>query len=93
MIKITKKKNKAWVTFTYKPTQKVSSVILSGSWNDWAGESMKEKKNGEFYITKVLECGKNYECRYFVNEKEWYNESQLPVVDNPHGSHNSLLAL
>jgi len=93
MLKITTKNSKAWVTFTYQPTEKISSVTLVGSWDDWNDNIMKEKKNGEFYITKVLATNTSYEFRYLVDNKEWVNETNLPTVQNPHGSHNSLLDL
>jgi len=93
MIKKTIKNSKTWVTITYQPERKVDSVTLAGSWNAWAGDKMKEKKNGEFYITKVLPVEHSYEFRYFVDEKEWQNESGLPTILNPHGSENMLLEL
>ncbi len=92
-MKITTKNKKAWVTFTYQPTDKITSVTLSGSWNEWDKDSMKEKKNGDFYITKVLPTQSNYEFKYLVDSKEWINEESLSAVQNPFGTHNTLLEL
>jgi len=47
MIKITKKVNKAWVTFTLA-SDAGSTVSICGEWNDWEKEPMKIKKSGEF---------------------------------------------
>ena len=47
MIKITKKGNKAWVTFTL-PSTEGENVEISGEWNNWENEAMKVKKSGEF---------------------------------------------
>jgi len=87
------KTDKTWVTFTFQPKEVVSTVVVSGSWNDWKGDSMKQKKNGDFYITKVLSNDENYEFRYCVNDTVWENEEGFESVANPHGSHNSLLSL
>ena len=87
------KTKKTWVTFTFQPKELVSTVTLSGSWNDWKGEGMKKKKNGDFYITKILSNDKKYEFRYCVNDIEWENESECEAIENPHGSCNSLLSL
>ena len=92
MIKITKKGNKAWVTFTL-PSTAGESVEISGEWNDWENEPMKVKKSGEFYITKVLKTDANYQFGYRVNGHEWRCDDELGCVASPYDSHNSLLEL
>ena len=92
MIKITNKGKKAWVTFTL-PSEGIESATLSGAWNDWKSEPMKRKKNGEFYLTKVLVTGRSYEFGYTINDKEWICDSDLGCVASPYGSDNSLLEL
>ena len=91
MVKITKKGKKAWVTFT-APVEEVENVELVGEWNDWVPEEMKRKKSGEFYLTKVLENGNDYEFGYRSNDA-WIIDETLEKVQSPFGSHNSLLKL
>ena len=91
MLKITKKKGKAWVTFI-APVEEVDSVELMGDWNDWAPEAMKQKKSGEFYLTKILNVGGEYQFGYHSNG-EWMHDETLDKIESPYGSYNSLLAL
>lgn len=92
MVKITKKGNKAWVTFTLAP-EGVESAMLSGTWNEWHREPMKVKKSGEFYLTKVLPIDASYEFGYVVNDNEWRCDEDLGCVMSTYGSDNSLLVL
>ena len=92
MVKITNKGKKAWVTFSL-PGDGIESAKLSGTWNEWKGEPMKQKKNGEFYLTKVLPTGQSYEFGYTVNDNEWHCDDDLGCVASPYGSDNSLLEL
>jgi len=91
MIKITKRGKKAWVTFTLPETE-IEEAFLKGSWNDWQPEAMKRKKNGEFYLMKILPTGTRYEFGYLV-DGEWRTEEELPDVQTPFGSRNSVLEL
>ena len=94
MVKITKKGSKAWVTFTAPPTvSHADEVKIKGSWNDWTPEPMKRKKSGEFYITKVLKTGETYEFGFVVDETAWVIDNDLPTVETPFGSENSVLHL
>ena len=54
---------------------------------------MKQKKSGEFYLTKVLPTGQSYEFGYMVNGSEWHCDDDLGCVASPYGSDNSLLEL
>lgn len=92
MVKITKKGQKAWVTFSVEP-QSQENLVICGDWNDWQEESMKVKKSGEFYITKVLPIGKEYQFGYRTNNDTWQCDSELECVESPFGSSNSLLKL
>lgn len=93
MVKVTKKGNKAWVTFAFAPREDITSVELMGEWSEWKNEAMKQKKNGEFSITKVLKTGNNYEFGYRVNGIVWNHDPECPSVPSPFGSENSLLEL
>ncbi len=93
MIKIKKNANKAWVTFTYVPKNDDKSVVLVGSWNNWKEENMKKKKNGDFYLTKILPLGVIYEFRYFIDGKKWANDEDAIEVHNNFGGTNSAIDL
>lgn len=58
MIEINPKGDKAWVTFSIKPREEVTSVAVAGDWNDWEPEEMHRKKDGTFYKRKQLLLGK-----------------------------------
>ncbi|MDY0233498.1 MAG: hypothetical protein RBS11_05615 [Sulfurimonas sp.] len=91
MLKITKKGDKAWVTFSFVPESECE-VFLCGEWSEWQDEKMKVKKNGEHYLTKVLKCDASYEFGYKVNNI-WIFEPEVETVESPFGSKNSLLKL
>ena len=92
MIKIKKKGKKAWVTFTL-PSSEGETVEICGEWSNWQNEPMKVKKNGEFYLTKVLKTDETYQFIYHVNGHEWRCDDELGCVSSPFDSHNSLLEL
>ena len=91
MLKITKKGNKAWVTFSIIPMSE-SEVFLCGDWNEWENEKMKVKKNGEYYLTKVLQSGDSYQFGYKTGNI-WSYDNEIESIDSPFGSKNSLLRL
>jgi 1,4-alpha-glucan branching enzyme len=92
VVKVTKKGQKAWVTFSITPDG-VDTASVCGEWNDWQDEPMKVKKSGEFYITKVLPVDNEYQFGYRINNDQWYHDSELDSVPSPFGSLNTLLRL
>jgi len=93
MMKITTKSDKAWVTFTITPEEGTQSVELMGEWNEWAPEAMKQKKNGEFYVTRVFKIGDTFQFGYRVDGCQWCIDESLPACPSPFGSENALLSL
>lgn len=93
MLTIKKNGQKVWVTFTYVPVLDADSVSVSGEWNGWKEEPMKQKKSGDFYITKVFKAGDNFQFGYKVNGNDWVTEEECPSVLSPFFSQNSLLEL
>jgi len=93
MIKITKKAKRAWVTFSLNPDLTVDSIELLGEWNDWKPEPMKQKKNGEYSITKIIKTSDNYQFGYRLNGQIWEVESECALVSSPFNSQNSILKL
>ena len=64
MITLKKNGQKVWVTFTMPAADHINDVVISGEWNDWSEEPLKQKKNGDFYITKVLRADNSYQFGY-----------------------------
>jgi len=93
MIKVTKKGNKAWVTFTIPADENTKSANITGEWSQWKEEPMRQKKNGDFFITKVLKTGQSYQFGYKINKHLWSTEDTLPKVSSPYGSKNSIISL
>jgi 1,4-alpha-glucan branching enzyme len=93
MIKVKVNGPKAWVTFTYTPREQTDQVALSGEWNSWEEEPMKLKKNGEFYLTKVITTGNVYQFGYKIDGNAWIPEETCKSTPSPFFSTNSLLEL
>lgn len=92
MIKITTKGNKSWVTFSIIPNEG-ESVEICGEWSEWENEPLKTKKSGEMYITKILNCDKEYQFGYRVNGTEWRCDDEAECVPSPYGTQNSVIKL
>ncbi len=93
MITLKKNGQKVWVTFNVTGAEHINDVMISGEWNDWKKEPMKQKKNGDFSITKVLKAGEDYQFGYKINGDRWITEEECDSVSSPYGSQNSLLSL
>ncbi len=90
MVKISKRGKKAWVTFTL-PGEGIESAMIKGSWNGWEEEPMKRKKNGHFYIVKVLPLSRGFEFGYMTSDGRWIHDDTLKTAQTPFGSQNSIL--
>lgn len=93
MIKVKQNGKKVWVTFTVLPTDEMNNVIICGEWSEWQEEPMKQKKNGEFYVTKVLPAGSRFEFGYKINGDQWVLEEACAQVPSPFGGSNSVLEI
>ncbi|MEJ2469192.1 MAG: hypothetical protein P8Y65_00845 [Campylobacterales bacterium] len=93
MIRTKQNGKKVWVTFTVAPKSGIEAIALCGAWSDWKHETMKQKKNGEFYLTKVLPAGSTFEFGYKINDREWMPELECATVPSPFGTLNALLEL
>ncbi len=91
MIKVKRNKNRVWITFTISKKEGIDSAQIAGSWSGWQREDMKVKKNGDFYITKILPAGEIYEFRYILNGNKWVNEEDAMEVKNSFGEMNSAI--
>ena len=71
-----------------------NSVTLVGDFNNWnsTANPMKKGKSGVWKADVALKSGE-YQFRYLVNEYEWMNDEDVPVVANEFGSYNSVVSV
>jgi hypothetical protein len=92
MIKATSISNgKVYVTFTFKPETDVEKIELAGSWNNWEKQKLRKKRNGEFYITKLLPAATVYEFKYIIDDNEWLLDDEADTTPNNYGTLNSVI--
>lgn len=80
------------VTFILPSRIDAQSVMLVGDFNNWdkTATPMKQAKNGSWQVDVKLEAGQEYQFRYFVNEKDWHNDSDADkFAVHPYGGENS----
>ena len=71
-----------------------TSVVLAGDFNNWdtAACQLTKLKSGEFTVLLELEKDKEYEFRYLVDGKDWYNDPEADrYTANPFGGENSVV--
>ncbi len=87
------KKATCRIIFTLPEQIWADEVFLVGSFNDWSETShpLLQSNSGEWRITLDLPCGQRYEFRYLC-DGEWLNDNTADgYLENPHGSHNSVV--
>lgn len=69
-----------------------NSVTLMGDFNGWDHNAnpMRKTRTGVWKTELKLKAGE-YQFRYLVNEYEWVNDDEAPVVPNAFGTYNSLV--
>jgi hypothetical protein len=66
--------------------------FIDESWHP-DGLHMVHCADGRWRAGLDVEDGETYQFRYLVDECCWYNDDSCPLVSNPFGSQNSLLAV
>jgi len=53
-----------------------SRVCVVGDFNDWNTDStpMKRRKDGSFTVTLDLECDREYQFKYLIDDQQWEND-------------------
>ncbi|GEM_PF-4707631 len=89
MVKVSPRTKKTSFQITLPEAE---SVALVGDFNGWSDTAtpMKKNKAGVWKVDLALEEGE-YQFRYLVNQNEWYNDEDVPVVPNIFGSENSVV--
>jgi len=93
---ILKSKPVCKVTFRFpkEMADDAKSVVLAGDFNNWdtAACQLTKLKSGEFTVSLELEKDKEYEFRYLVDGKDWYNDPEADgYTANHFGSENSVV--
>jgi 1,4-alpha-glucan branching enzyme len=83
------------VTFTLPEAVEAETACLVGDFNDWDTQTMPMKKrNQQFSLTIELAPGREYQFRYLVNGREWYNDWNADrYTPNPFGGDNSVVII
>lgn len=92
------KSRNAWkVTFELPKSElpktvRPRKVYLMGEFNDWSPITPMELRQNVFCTTLELEPGREYQFRYLVNGKYWFNDSQADAyVPNGFGDDNCVV--
>lgn len=97
--KYLKSKPFAKVTFrlSAEETAHARQVYLVGEFNEWnpTATPMQALKNGSFKTVVELESGKEYQYRYWIDEKRWENDwaADKYVPNNLSFEDNSVVVL
>lgn len=84
------------VTFRVPPEFNAGKAVLCGDFNNWdtAAKPMIATRDGGFYETLSLPCGKDYRFRYLLDDGRWENDPEADAyVRNNFGSEDSVVKL
>jgi 1,4-alpha-glucan branching enzyme len=91
-IKNYKTKDYCKVKFTLETeAKKVEILGLNGEWKK--GAAMTKKKEGAFTLEVNLPKGSQHEFKYFVDKKNWVNDSSTATISNVFGTTNNIINL
>jgi 1,4-alpha-glucan branching enzyme len=82
------------VTFELPEAIGGQRVNLVGDFNAWNQQAMPMQRNGngEWRLTLPLQENREFQFRYLVDGKRWYNDWQADsYVPNPYGGKNSVV--
>ena len=85
------------VTFSLpkEAVQSAKKVCIVGDFNDWKKKAspLKKLKNGSCKITLDLECGREYQFRYLLDNTTWENDwdADKYVRSDCHDAENSVV--
>lgn len=84
------------MTFDLPAEAQAKTAALCGEFNDWdkTSHELKRRKQGNFSITLMLETGKEYRFRYWVDGERWENDwSPDKYVPNEFGTEDSVVVV
>ncbi len=86
--------NTCRVTFKFTPEKPVSSVVLSGEFNDWSSDRhpLTKRKDGSYSTTVSLPADQSYRFKYIIDGGDWCTDSQADGEEiNCYGSKDSVI--
>lgn len=87
---------KVAVTFELPASLWADTIHVVGDFNGWDNGSLplKQRHDGCWEITIVLDAGRDYQFRYLLNGTDWQNDYQADrYAPNPYSSENSVVRL
>lgn len=87
------------VTFTLPAalSNTVKTASVAGDFNNWdtASHPMKQRKNGQFYLSMKLKSNNEYQFRYLLDDTNWETDPKADaVVPAPFaGQYNSVVSV
>jgi 1,4-alpha-glucan branching enzyme len=91
-----KEGNTCEVTFILPKEVNANTVYLCGDFNNWdnTANPMKYSDKDGFITTIILNVGKSYRFRYFIDESRWENDWQADsYCPNEFGGEDSVVEL
>lgn len=83
------------VTFELPSSIWAERVNLVGDFNGWdttQGEMRQSRTDGAWRISLILPVGREFQFRYLVNGRDWYNDWHADkYVSNQYGTDNSVI--
>jgi 1,4-alpha-glucan branching enzyme len=63
------------ITFELDPGVAAQTVAVAGDFNDWSTDAnpMERRPDGSFFVTVVVELGRQYRFRYVLDGDRWVN--------------------
>lgn len=82
------------VTFKLPAEVEATEVAITGEFNEWTPEPMKQLKDGSFSITLSLDAEQEYRFRYLLDGERWENDwAADDYRQNEHGTDDSIVAV
>ncbi len=85
------KQKTKWVTFSYSPKVPTELVVLKGEWDQWKPITLKQKKNGDFFVRKKLPAG-DWQYGYEV-DTQWKTPEDTQTISSPYGTKNAIVSI
>ena len=85
---------KVAVTFEMPASIWADSIHVVGDFNEWShtANPLKQRSDGVWQATILLEAGRDYQFRYLINGKDWQNDWQADrYTPNPYNADNSVV--
>ncbi|MBI5878673.1 MAG: isoamylase early set domain-containing protein [Chloroflexi bacterium] len=82
------------VTFEMPASIWADTIHVVGDFNGWdhTAHPLKQRHDGVWQTTLVLDAGRDYQYRYLINGSDWQNDWQADrYTPNPYNAENSVV--